>query len=586
MEIKEIREFRDYIINTRHSGRIKQQGIDQTFFDDTFAIPHINKTDPKKSQYEIRTGFVAEMANGFTEQLITPTPKVFTKPKLVNGKQSKEREESADRIASVGNKWSYILGKQSHNPFKQTFKYLAFTRGEAWIYIAFRSDLAQWEGDTSWQEEYPDVIPVEFLRYDPMIVFHEPTEDIDGQPSRVVVSYKRTSIDIHTAFPLWSKYNSQFPQEQFPFFLYVDKDTVYAEAGDEPILLDKNNKLSNSDGRRGNPLGVVPFVHSYSGWGIETQNKAPEYLAYSRVRMLRGRVEEDASMAADFSYNIHAFAFKHRTLLNQSGQELPLAIMKEYHPDEPGKLSILTLPSGADVKVEETQLFDAPVFAYRAQVKTDLAVAYPAPLRGIASGTSGRQEDILSGAGLAFYDCTVENNSSLWAQAFEKALKICYKLPDMIPSGLQKEDIDNYSEIVVDTKRDDPLEALRDKTDGDRKQQLKIISHETNLIKYQGFTKEEAELEMVRILVEDITYNHPVFREILAMKFAQEEGTTGEFAQISEQMGNKVPPISATPQFGSQGGQPREGNIQTPTGMEQVDMSLQRSPRRAPAGVQ
>lgn len=581
-EIKEIREFKNYITKTRHAERIKEQNIDQTFFDDTFTIPHASKTDPKKEEYEVRSGFVADMSSGFTEQLISSVPKVFTKPKLLRGKISKEREEAADRIAALCNKWSYQLSKQSHNPFKQTFKYLSFLRGEAWIYIPHRPDLAQWEGKSSWQEMYPDIIPVHFILVDPLVVFHEPTEDVDGQPTRVLCSYKRLATDIHTLYPHWSKYDSSRPDAEIDFMLYVDKDTIYAEADEEALFTDKTGKLVNEDGRRSNLYGCMPFAHVYSGWGTETANKAPDKLAYSRTRMIRGRVEEDAAIALDFAYNIHATAWKFRTII--TAEELGADFAKEYHPEEPGRLSILVLPPSARKELEETQVFDAPVFAYRDRIKADLAMAYPAPLRGIASGSSGRQEDILSSAGLSFYDCAVENNSTLWAEAFLRALKISYALSGMLPPELQVGDLDSLSEIKVNTRRSDPLESLRKAADGDRKYQLGIIDLKTNLIEYQGKTQAEAKEIMAALLVDDVTRNHPVFRELMGITLAREMGVEDEYNQMAS-MEKTAKGINPTPQFGSQGGEPREGNVKTPLGQEMMDMSLERPPRRAPAGV-
>lgn len=580
MEIKEIKEFKEYMVHTRHGERVRQQEIDQEYFEDTFPIPHIHKTDDRKKEYEIRTGFISEMSNGFTQQLIASTPKVFTEPRVSQGTVTKEREESSDRIASVCNKWCYKLGQQSHNPFKQTFKYMAFTRGEAWIYIPHNPELAQWKGKEKWQALYPEMVPVHFMIYDPLVVFSDPSEDIDGKPTRVLVYYKRLVSDILTSYPKWGKGKDYKPDQEVEFYLYVDKEITYAEADDESLFRDKQGVLSNDDGRRKNPSKEVPFSHAYSGWGVESQNKKPDLLAFSRTRMLRGRVAEDTSMAADFSYNIHAFAFKHRTLLNQSGQELGDDWHKEYHPNEPGKLSILNFPPGADVKVEDTQLFDAPVFAYRNQVKADLSAAYPSALRGVASGSSGRQEDILAGMGLSFYDSPVDNNSTLWAQAFDKALKIAYGLPDMIPPGLQKDDIKSFSEIRVNTRKDDPLASIRRAADGDRKYELGIIDLLTNLVDYQGQTKEEAKNIMAALLVDSVTRNDPVFRQLMGISLAREIGVEDDFNRLSVPGGT-----NPEAQFGTQGGEPREGNIKTEAGREQMDMSLVREPPRKPAGV-
>lgn len=565
MNLEEIKEWKEYLVVERNGQRIKEQKLDLEFFEDTFHIPYVKmKETENKNDYEIRTGFVAEMANGFTQQLIAAVPKVLTNPKMKGAVVTKSMEEAADRVASTANKWCYQLGRQTHNPFKQTFKSLAFTSGESWIYIPHNPYLAKYEGQ--WQDEYPEAIPVHFILYPSMVVFHDPSEDVGGKPTRVLVYYRRTAADLRANYK-W-KGGDRAGKDPVSFMFYADLKELKAWADDDEELFSRRNIY-----------GCLPFSHSYTGWGVETADMRPELLAYSRTRMIRGRVEEDTAMASDFRYNIHATAWRHRTVINKSGQELGDDFTKEYHPNDPGKLSVLTIPPGVDVAVEETQVFEAPVFAYRAQVRADLNAAYPAPLKGQASGTSGRQEDILAGMGLSMYDCVVENNSTLWSEAFKIAIKIGYKLPGMIPFGLQSNDNESFSELKVETRRDDPLDSLRRAKDGDLKYQSGIISLETNLINYQGMTKEEAKKEMARLLVDDVTRNHPVFREIMGMQLAREMGMEEEFGALSAQMqpGGANPPS----QIGSQGGPPRQGNIKTETGREQADLT--REPTRAGA---
>jgi hypothetical protein len=298
--------------------------------------------------------------------------------------------------------------------------------------------------------------------------------------------------------------------------------------------------------------------------------------------MIRDKVIEDSTLASNLSYNITALAWKHRTIKNRSGVELPDNFAEEYHPLDPGKLSILNLPPGADVDVEETQAFDAPVFAYMDRVKADLNMEYPAALRGIATGTSGRQEDILGGAGLALYDCAIQAVGNLWAEAIEKAFQICYRMPDMIPKGLKQDDINSYSEIWVDVAEGSPLDRLRRAADGDRKYKMGIIDLETNLVQYQGFTQEEADRIMTKLLVDDVTRNHPVIRQLMGMQLARELGIEQEFAELSQQ--GAVPRSGLNPEvnYGSRGGQPREANIRSLLGMEQPDLSQERRPVRQP----
>ena len=71
---KEIIDYKSYLIKKRHQTRVKEQQTDQDFFNDTYPLVLI-----KDSKYQIRTGFVAGMVNGVTNQIIKNHPKVYTK---------------------------------------------------------------------------------------------------------------------------------------------------------------------------------------------------------------------------------------------------------------------------------------------------------------------------------------------------------------------------------------------------------------------------------------------------------------------------------------------------------------------------
>ena len=101
----------------------------------------------------------------------------------------------------------------------------------------------------------------------------------------------------------------------------------------------------------------------------------------------------------------------------------------------------------------------------------------------------------------------------------------------------------------------------------------------TNLIEFQGYTKEEARKIMARKLVDDVTRNHPVIRQLMGVTLAKEMGLGEEVAQMLQPEGGTNP----TPQFGSEGGEPREANIKTSMGREMVDMSAERRPPRMQA---
>ena len=573
--VKEIKDFKEYM-TMRHSQRLKEQDTDLDFFKDEYLLPLIKDKD-----YALRTGYVAGMVNGITGQVIGDNPRVFTKVR----KENATVQEASDRIASEMNRWAKNLQRYNVNPYQESFK-SKNVLGESWIYVVHNQRLALWEGEESWQEVLPDAMPVHFILYDPTVVFSDPSEDIGGKPKRVIVVYKRTIGDILSSYPHWTKGGSRPLNEKVEFLFYVDKETMYAEADEEPLFRDIKKAFANGTGSRHNPYGLVPFVHRYSGWGKETADRSPELLAFSRVRMIRNMITEDSTMRSDFSYNIHRFAHRAKTLINRTGEPVGPDAFKEYL-DLPDAISEIVLPAGeSEFKVEESQLFEPAVFAYADRLRGDLAMEYPMPLRGMATGTSGRQEDILRGSGLALYNAPLLNTEEEWAEALDIAMKVCYELPKMIPPKLKKDDIHSYSEVKVKLKREDPTELSRRAADGDRKYQLGIIDQETNLTQYQGYTKEESKSIATNLLVDDIQRNHPVMREIIARQMAAEIGQEEEFNAISAELKEEKGGINQSPQYGSKGGEAREGKAETELGREMSDTSLERRPTRlSPGGV-
>jgi hypothetical protein len=571
MEQKEIQEFATYM-GQRHQERIGEQVIDLSFFKDDYILPLMrpdaSKPKSENEKYIIRTGYVAEMENGITQQTISPKPRVFTDAR------SKGKQDGADRIATVGNKWVRIMSGYSSNPFEETFKD-EFQSGEAWVYVVHNEFLSKYSGD--WREKYPDDIPVQFFNLDPMVVFTEPNEEIDGIPKRVIIQYERMVSDIKAHYPDWTPEDGMKKDDaKVKFILYIDEKQQYAEADKKELF------------NRPNIYKFVNLAHGYSGWGKVTADRDPALLAFSRIRMMRDKIVEDSQMASDFQKNIHEFAWKKRTLyMPDSAPFNPASAFADYHPDDINTVDVIKLPMGSnreDFKVNETQVFGADVFAYRDRVKADLAAEYPSSMRGVATGSSGRQEDILRTMGLAMYDAPLNSCSRLWARAFDMAFKICKIVPDMLPPTIREEDVDSYSELRIDLKKEDPNELSRKSADGDMKYLKGIIDLETNLIEYQGRTKDEAKQIIDKMMADDIMRNDPIIRSIVAQQVAQEMGVTDKYEQMKTQMeGGQPGGMNPVVNAGSQGGQPRNMNIKTPTGMEQAGQSMNEP--RMPAGL-
>jgi hypothetical protein len=556
--LNEILDFKEFM-ETRHGTRIGEQTIDQTFVEDTYKIP---VPEFVKAEYIFRTGFVASLMNSITQQAISFLPKVYTESK------NKTSQGGADRVAVIGNKWCKTLSKQSIHPFRQSFKAGAFTRGEEWNYIVHNDRLMRIDG---WQELFPNELPVHFIPFDPMVVFHEPSEEIDGKPKRVIVKFKRLISELHEIYPDWTPEETK--QKEVEFWMYFDKDRSYAEA-DKKVLFS-----------RPNPYGFVPFVHKYSGYGVETQSKDPALLAFTRTRMIRDRIKEDAKMSTEFNYNQSELVWKVMNLLWPLNTPVPADLLTAYSK-KPGSLNILSVPQGVAPTIEDSKALGADSFAYRNQVRADLNAEHPLSMRGIASGTSGRQEDIMSSAGMSMYDSPIEATGSLWSEALDMAIQIC-SIPDLklLPEGLQETDKSSYTELRVDIKRVDPTDLSRKAAEGDRRFQMGIIDLEELYVEYMGKTREQALKLKARVWIEQAMRNDPAFIQLITQTAAEEMGQEEKLAQIREMIQGGAKAINPTPQTGSKGGEQRLGNIKTVQGVEMADTATYKEPRQPPQGA-
>ena len=560
ISVSGIKEYKERMLKL-HGDRIAEQQIDLEFFDDKYTMPLIKDKD-----YALRPGYVSTLINGITNQLISPIPKVYVKPKLNRDLEpSSSKIASANRLASMFNKWSVRLSRQTVNPYLESFKNKMLS-GENYIYICHNQYLATWKKEDhngkTWQEATPDVTPVDFILYDPMVVYTDPSEEDNGKVRRAMIFYKRTVADLMWSYPNWSKWQGYNMGNEVDFLLYIDGDLTYAEANNEPLFRDKHGDYSSGDGRRRNPFKMVPLTHRYSGLGKDTSTKDPALLAYSRIRPLRDRIVEVSTWRSDASFNMHRFAHRHKTIINQTGRAISNEALKEY-VDAPGAISILTLPPGkAKIEVEETPLFENAVFAYMNKIENDLGGEYPATMRGISSGTSGRQEDILSGYGKSIYKSGISGTNAEWSDAYDIACQLFKEIPWLRPPELNENDLSNYSEITVDVEAKDPTELSRQAADVIHRWEIGLIDEETALIGL-GKTQEEAQLIMAKKMADRVTRNNEAVAQLMGIAAAREMGTEDELAALEAAIGGEKPRG-----VGSQGGEPRTGNIKTDLGRE------------------
>jgi len=573
--VEEILDYKRWVVDERNSKRIEEQTTDQGFYTDDYDMPLI-----KDVKYRIKTGYVADMANSITNQVIGDKPRCYITPKG-DGDNAKK---SADKAASVCNKWLQYWLRAYSNPYRYTFKDGMFVGGEGYIGMVHNEMLAKWlpskHDGMSWQDVMPNALPIVPVFYPLLAMFTDPSTETNGQPSKLVISYKRTAGDVKYHYPNW-KADYKNPTEEVDFFVYIDEKNVFAYAGTDidgmALFTDKKGSLLNGTGVKKNLYGEVNFVHRYSGWGIENIGKAPDLMAFSRIRQLRSIIVEDSTMASDFSKNIHETAAPHRTLfLPGSGDFDEEAAFKGYKP-EPDTISVVRLPDNVPkdyFEVEETLTYKAEAFAYAAQVRGRLNAKYPAPMQGVASGTSGRQEDLLTDAGMSIYDCAIDNNNTLWADALGLALRISANSKlDILPKELSLKDVNSCEQITVDLRKEDLAQSARELQQGIMLYKEGLIDHQKFLIEYKHETKEEAIKTRANAWIDNAMRTDPAFIQLITQTAAEEMGKEQQLMQIEEQMKGKGAGLNPVLNAGAEGGAPRQGNIRTERGAEMADQS-------------
>ena len=566
-ELKEIQEIMSQI-KLVHSSRISEQRIDDTYYRDTFAVPHV------QTPYTvIRLGTGADLVDTPVNHIVTSYPKVYTS---ATDTTDKAVERAAKRGALL-NHWAAALSRENPQPFRLFAKNL-LSRGEGWIRVLNRDS----------------EMPLQFDILEPMVVFGSPNE-IDGVPEFVVIEYERDYRSVQFNWKYWNNPKRRKGNDyKVKWREYWDGDVKYQEADGQPVTGVDEDGERFSDGVIKNIFGFVPFVHEYSGYGVPDERCSPESLAVSRLRYVRGRIleETEAESYLASQLKLHSVGRVNITSLDPNNQQ---------PPDVDYDLSVGAknfIPYG--VKVDENMGAEpsGAIFNHIYTIRNYIEKANPSIMQGIGSGTSGRQEDIYSKHALAQYDSIVNNTSNAFAKAFELGLKICEKVNAYplsvrgwkVKNGqrirdytkVEKEDIDDYT-CEFKLKAADPLEDKAQSLEGDREQQAGIIDWETNLIKYKGYSQDEAREIMDKAIVDKIILNNPMLLEVLAKEAMTRLGLEKYMEQ--PQQGGIVPKSQPVPGMpGRDGGAPREGNIQSSDAYKEADMLLQGYKVRERAG--
>ncbi len=567
MNVAEIKELKTYLTTQYHNNRIKQQQDDENFVNDSIDISYL----PSEVS-AMQTGKAYRMVEAPAEHIITSNPQLFRTP------VKNTDVEASHRIAQEGNRWLQILSHQTVNPFKTHVKYL-LGQGEAWIYLVPNDD---------YDKDNPLDLPVHFMMIPPQVVFVDGwAGENNGVPRRLIVCYDRIAENIKRNYPGWKWKNQQagkISNDKVPYFMYIDDNIRYIEADDEALLVDEKGEPYNGDGIQENFYKSTNFVHSYAGFGKPSADGDPASLCISRITNCRDLIREYTAIRSVINYLIFQYAQPPTDYEYDPTAFTPPPGFADKYDRSPKALNMVPVTPGSKGMVKGVdKLPDAQLFQHLYNIEKQIDEEDPLGQVGQVVGSSGRQQIDAKEASLRRYDTVVENTAHAFETAFGLAFQMCDMRPSLYPQGLHKGDLkDNYT-FRIELKAEDPLEAQITRSDGDRKYTNGIIDWETNLTEYQGYTQDQAQKIMDKRIVDDFIMNDPILRMAMGQQIAQEMGILQQYEQAKQMAEQTGKGISSAPQIGSRGGEPRQGNIKTQTGMEMQDMSLSQRPiRRSP----
>jgi len=545
-----------------YSGTRKEQETDLTYIRDNFNVPI------KAPHRVFRSGIGRKIADAPAEAIVTSNPQALVE--IFKGKQDKQ--DAGKRISEeINQRWIELFRRQNPNPFKEFVKNL-LGRGEAYFKIIHneywakcpecggsgkigRDKCEYCKGEGSVDASKRKGLPVRLIVPDSMVVYASPEEYEGGIPKQVIVSYERQLKELIPLYPYLDKIKDK---KVVKWLEYYDSKNKYCEADGIPV----------TDGIEDTIYGC-PFIRKYSGLGKRSPDGELAELIVSDLRFQRDMILEECITRSNIASIEFLYAHRGKTVIGEGSVN-----REDFETAEWGADTIKIFQNAAGVEIKDDEIHEAPpeMYMHLAQVRQDLAQMNP--LISIPGGTSGRQDDKIRSYGLARHATVVENTSNAVATMLEKSLQICKVIPDWKPAKLNKGDLDTDYQIRVDLKTPDPVEADRMSLMGRTMVQMGQMSLRYNLIHFQGMTEDEADEEIDEMLAERYMYQSPDIAELMQVRAAEKSGMLEDIQALKArrmELEKKVKEFPLGAQTGSQGGEPRVGNIKSPEGLEQAE---------------
>lgn len=556
-DIGKLEALKNHYVNVVYNAKVKQQEIDDTFYEETFDVPQIIAPVDL-----MRTGTARRLIDDPASHIVTSNPQASRR----DIKETTTESGANHRILSMlNNIWLPSWKRSNPNPYKQHVKY-QLSRGEAWL---------QWGHNERWvaTPRTKQGLPVWCRIPDPMIVYASTVEDEDGVPENIFLVYERTYDVVRRLYPDWTDPKATERQAghykaTVSWWEYWDKDYRVFNADSEPVLKSEDS-----------PYGFVPFCHQIAPFGTDSPSGAPEKLIVSRLKFSRDTLRRESALISSTDYAIHTYS--NRSFDVQSTdptREVPDDFEDKYIV---GTGMVHKLPSWVKIDRAVDALPEMQIFEYLQSVWYNLEMENPLALAGQNVGGSGRLQDIVKSDALVRYAPIIENTESAFSVGVGMSLKMLDVMPGLRPDDIKRGDFAKNYEVKIKLKAEDPIENDRRVTMGSRLRAQNHIDPITFLVDFLGYTKERAEEIQDDKMMWGILETNPYVAEFLGWKLIQKSGMADELQefikqrQIGEQQG-VVPPMTPNAQ------QRAKGEVKTAEGFNMMDTALTQRGQRTP----
>ena len=493
-------------------GLRKQQEIDYSFYELTFkaGVPsNYTQLTPDTARQWIDSG-----VRSFT----LDNPLAHIAPR----KDTEHYRKTDAQIESWVNGWLDHMSGEQPNPIKTNAKHILF--GECFFKMLVDS--------TKYTEEIEKLnhFPLIVQARHPMTIY--PSRKHDGlRPRNVLEIYDRTVEEVEEACEehKWKferpggmkdddllKWVEWWSHAERSYLVGRDIENLF------PVL---------TPAVLPNTYGLTPYVHGYSGYGLESKDGALETLARSILYQMRDTIKADTRAFSQMDAIIARYAWIFRYLKGNEEDLKKFVGEKKTVDFDPGKVKVVP----ESVTFQQLEGPSPPVGLYEWQKLLSAKAEAPKILSGEAPGgvTAGYPMNILSSAGKSLYKEPFKNLEDALGEVVAMGLQLIeteIKEPvgvrtmhtkdnNMVygEETLNPEDIKGYYVCKVELMTDSPESNEMKERQGDLSQGAHVISHRTNLIRYHGMTQKEAEEESSQLLAEEAINTNPMLKEALGV---------------------------------------------------------------------